>query len=113
MLTTVVDDFFDVGGSEGEQMNLIQLVEEYIVVKTVFSFQLLSQFFCTNINVIEPNCRWDVDVNTDCCSEEVKIIFSAIRSTISEIGEKSVKRQGRNVKDNVIKIVRSFFHLST
>lgn len=55
------------------------------------------------------NCRWDVDVSSVCCSEAVKIIFSAVRSTICEIGEKSVERQGRNVKDNVIKIVRCFF----
>ncbi|CAI8587494.1 unnamed protein product [Vicia faba] len=75
VLTTVVDDFFDVGSSEEEQLNLIQLVE-----------------------------KWDVDVSTVCCSEAVKIIFSAVRSTICEIGEKSVERQGRNVKDNVIKI---------
>ncbi|XP_058751576.1 terpene synthase 6, chloroplastic-like [Vicia villosa] len=75
VLTTVVDDFFDVGSSEEEQLNLIQLVE-----------------------------KWDVDVSTVYCSEAVKIIFSAVRSTICEIGENSVERQGRNVKDNVIKI---------
>ncbi|CAL5187091.1 unnamed protein product [Lathyrus oleraceus] len=75
VLTTVVDDFFDVGSSKEEQQNLIQLVE-----------------------------KWDVDVSSVCCSEAVKIIFSAVRSTICEIGEKSVERQGRNVKDNVIKI---------
>ncbi|KEH38225.1 Ent-kaurene synthase [Medicago truncatula] len=84
VLTTVVDDFFDVGSSEEEQVNLIQLME-----------------------------KWDVDVNTVFCSEAVKIIFSAVRSTICEIGEKSVERQGRNVKDNVIKIwldlMRSMF----
>ncbi|XP_027342506.1 ent-kaur-16-ene synthase, chloroplastic isoform X2 [Abrus precatorius] len=75
VLTTVVDDFFDVGGSEKEQVDLIQLVEE-----------------------------WDVDINTVNCSETVKIIFSAIHSTVCEIGERSVKRQGHNVKNNVIKI---------
>ncbi|RDY07072.1 hypothetical protein CR513_08859, partial [Mucuna pruriens] len=75
VLTTVVDDFYDVGASLEEQVDLIQLVE-----------------------------KWDVDINTVCCSETVKIIFSAIHSTVCEIGEKSVKRQGRNVKNNVIKI---------
>ncbi|XP_020237613.1 ent-kaur-16-ene synthase, chloroplastic isoform X2 [Cajanus cajan] len=75
VLTTVVDDFFDVGASEEEQVDLIQLVE-----------------------------KWDVDINTVSCSETVKIIFSAIHNTVCEIGEKSVKRQGRNVKNNVIKI---------
>ncbi|KAK7271353.1 hypothetical protein RJT34_27171 [Clitoria ternatea] len=75
VLTTVVDDFFDVGSSEEEQVDLIQLVEE-----------------------------WDVDINTVCCSETVKTIFSAIHSTVCEIGERSVKWQGRNVKNNVIMI---------
>lgn len=75
VLTTVVDDFFDVGGSEQELVDLIQLVE-----------------------------KWDVDINTVSCSETVKIIFSAIHGTVCEIGDKSVKRQGRNVKNNVIKI---------
>ncbi|XP_047170318.1 ent-kaurene synthase TSP4, chloroplastic isoform X1 [Vigna umbellata] len=75
VLTTTVDDFFDVGGSEKEQVDLIQLVE-----------------------------KWDVDINTACCSETVKIIFSAIHGTVCEIGEKSVKRQGHNVKNIVIKI---------
>ncbi len=30
VLTTVVDDFFDIGGSEEELVNLIQLVEKYV-----------------------------------------------------------------------------------
>lgn len=29
MLTVIVDDFFDVGGSKEEQENLIELVEKY------------------------------------------------------------------------------------
>lgn len=32
VLTTVVDDFFDVGSSEEEQLNLIQLVEGYVLL---------------------------------------------------------------------------------
>lgn len=30
ILTTVVDDFFDIGGSTEELLNLIQLVEKYL-----------------------------------------------------------------------------------
>ncbi|XP_028773298.1 ent-kaur-16-ene synthase, chloroplastic-like [Neltuma alba] len=75
VLTTVVDDFFDVGGSEEELVQLIQLVE-----------------------------RWDVDLSDVSCSEPVKIIFSAVRDTICEIGENSFKWQDRNVKDHVKKI---------
>lgn len=75
VLTTVVDDFFDVGGSEEELVNLIELIE-----------------------------RWDVNGSADFCSEEVEIIYSAIHSTISEIGDKSFGWQGRDVKSQVIKI---------
>ncbi|XP_007022741.2 PREDICTED: ent-kaur-16-ene synthase, chloroplastic isoform X1 [Theobroma cacao] len=75
VLTTVVDDFFDVGGSEDELLNLIQLVEKH-----------------------------DVDVSIQCCSEQVEILFLALRSTISEIGEKAIAWQGRNVKTHVTEI---------
>lgn len=35
ILTTVVDDFFDVGGSIEELLNLIQLVEKYVSTSTL------------------------------------------------------------------------------
>ncbi|KAE8731459.1 Detected protein of unknown function [Hibiscus syriacus] len=73
VLTTVVDDFFDVGGSEDELLNL-PLVEKH-----------------------------DSDT-TSMCSEEVEIIFSALHSTISDIGEKAIAWQGRNVKTHVTEI---------
>jgi len=74
---------------------------------------ILSQIFSAILVMFwKWNCRWDVDINIDCCSEAVKIIFSTMHSTICEIGEKSVKRQGRNVKDKVIKIVRYFLIFS-
>ncbi|XP_012068527.2 ent-kaur-16-ene synthase, chloroplastic [Jatropha curcas] len=75
VLTTVIDDFFDVGGSEEECVNLIQLVE-----------------------------KWDVDGSTHFCSEQVNIIFSALHSTICEIGEKAFRWQGRKVTSHVIEI---------
>ncbi|KAF7835719.1 ent-kaur-16-ene synthase, chloroplastic isoform X1 [Senna tora] len=75
VLTTVVDDFFDIVGSKEELVQLIQLLE-----------------------------KWDVDLNTISCSEPVEIIFRAVRSTICEIGERSLKTQGKNVQDHVIKI---------
>lgn len=57
VLTTVVDDFFDVGSSQEEQVNLIQLVEEYtLVLKAVksldFLFEFYHFFFCKNSNVM-------------------------------------------------------------
>ncbi|KAF3974818.1 hypothetical protein CMV_001865 [Castanea mollissima] len=75
VLTTVVDDFFDVGGSVEELVNLIQLVE-----------------------------KWDVDVSTDCCSENVEIIFSALHSTICDFADKGLTLQGRNVISHIIDI---------
>ncbi|KAE8654116.1 Ent-kaur-16-ene synthase [Hibiscus syriacus] len=75
VLSTVVDDFFDVGGCEDELLNIIQLVEKH-----------------------------DLDANIRCCSEEVEIIFSALHSTISEIGKKAIAWQGRNAKTHVTEI---------
>ncbi|XP_050214572.1 ent-kaurene synthase TSP4, chloroplastic [Mercurialis annua] len=75
VLTTVVDDFFDVGGSVEELMNLLQLIE-----------------------------KWDVDESDHFCSEHVEIVFSALHSTISEIGEKASTWQGRSMTDTVVKI---------
>ncbi|CAM8877053.1 unnamed protein product [Rhodiola kirilowii] len=75
VLTTVVDDFYDVGGSKKEHENLVQLVE-----------------------------KWNADVATDSCSEDVGIIFSAIHGTISEIGEKAMKFQSRDVTGHVIEV---------
>ncbi|KAL1815036.1 terpene synthase 6, chloroplastic [Daucus carota subsp. sativus] len=75
ILTTVVDDFFDVGGSIEELLNLIQLVE-----------------------------KWDVNEETECCSEHVRIIFSALHHTICEIGESAFKRQAWHVTTHIIEI---------
>nr|QZX44705.1 ent-kaurene synthase 1 [Cistus creticus subsp. creticus] len=75
VLTTVVDDFFDIAGSEEELVNLIQLVETYNGIGGV-----------------------------NCCSEHVEIIFSAIWSTIREIGERAVPWQGRDVTSHVTEI---------
>ncbi|PRQ30333.1 putative ent-kaurene synthase [Rosa chinensis] len=75
VLTTVVDDFFDVGGSKEELVNLIQLVE-----------------------------KWDVNPRTDSCSENVEIVFSAIKSLVSEIGINAFARQERSVTNHVIEI---------
>ncbi|KAL6562416.1 Ent-kaurene synthase 1, chloroplastic [Orobanche gracilis] len=80
ILTTVVDDFFDVGGSIEKLENLIQLVK-----------------------------IWDdVDVSTECLSKNVQIIFSALRQTICEIGEKGSSRQERIVTKHIVSIVRFF-----
>ncbi|MED6123317.1 hypothetical protein PIB30_047971 [Stylosanthes scabra] len=74
VLVTIVDDFYDVGSTEDEKLNLVQLMED-----------------------------WDVDIDSACCSENVKIIFCTIRSAIQEIRERAVKWQGRNVEGSIIK----------
>ncbi|XP_058218666.1 ent-kaurene synthase, chloroplastic isoform X2 [Rhododendron vialii] len=80
VLTTVVDDFFDIGGSLVELENLIQLVE-----------------------------KWDVNLTADCCSEHVQIIFSALHSTICEIGAKAFTFQGRNVTTHWLDLLHSMW----
>ncbi|XAR56925.1 Ent-kaurene synthase [Bertholletia excelsa] len=75
VLTTVVDDFFDIGGSIEELENLIQLVE-----------------------------KWDVNMAFDCCSEHVKIIFSALYHTLNEIAANAFKFQGRSVLSHIVDI---------
>ncbi|KAK0594935.1 hypothetical protein LWI29_001930 [Acer saccharum] len=74
-LITVVDDFFDVGGSEEELINLVQLFE-----------------------------KWDVKESISCCSEDVEILYSALHSTICEIGHRSVSWQGRNLTSHMVEI---------
>ncbi|KAK3025100.1 hypothetical protein RJ639_044340 [Escallonia herrerae] len=81
VLTTVVDDFFDVGGSIEELLNLIQLFE-----------------------------KWDVNGETDFCSEEVRIIFLALRQTICEIGEQAFRRQARSVTSHIVEIWLNLLH---
>ncbi|KAM7526916.1 hypothetical protein LguiA_016818 [Lonicera macranthoides] len=75
VLTTVVDDFFDVGGSVQELVNLIQLVE-----------------------------KWDVNIESDCCSEQVRIVFSALRRGISEIADQALICQRRSVTSHIVEI---------
>ncbi|KAL7605320.1 hypothetical protein Lser_V15G15694 [Lactuca serriola] len=75
MLTTVMDDFFDGGGSIDELVNLVQTVE-----------------------------KWNVDVQNDCCSEEVRILFLAIKDTASSNIDKAFKWQERDITSHVVEI---------
>ncbi|KAK6930388.1 Terpene synthase, metal-binding domain, partial [Dillenia turbinata] len=75
VLAYVVDDFFDVGSSQQEQENLIHLLG-----------------------------KWDIDEDTEFCSEAVEIIFLALRDTINESTDMALKWQGRCVKAHIIQI---------
>nr|ALJ30097.1 kaurene synthase-like protein [Stevia rebaudiana] len=71
-LITILDDFFDIEGSMGELENLIQCIE-----------------------------KWIVNVNTDCCSEEVSIMFLALKDFLSWMGDAAYKWQKRDVTSHV------------
>lgn len=75
VLTTVIDDLFDVGGTMEEMKNLVELVE-----------------------------RWDVSNSSDCCSEQVEIVFSALKQTICELGDKTLAWQSRDETHHIIQI---------
>ncbi|WVZ87066.1 hypothetical protein U9M48_033761 [Paspalum notatum var. saurae] len=75
VLTTIVDDFFDVGGSKEELENLIILVE-----------------------------RWHEHHRYDFYSEKVKIVFSAIYTTTNQLGVMASAAQGRDVVKHLAEI---------
>ncbi|KAH6777165.1 Terpenoid cyclases/Protein prenyltransferases superfamily protein [Perilla frutescens var. frutescens] len=106
ILTTVVDDFFDVGGSVEELKDLIRLVELCVSIPMLLP-PLGSAYFCDDLEVTVYHHfrhRWDVNVSTECSSNNVQIIFSALWHTICEIGDKGFKLQGRIITDNIIAI---------
>ncbi|KAL4586184.1 hypothetical protein LXL04_010816 [Taraxacum kok-saghyz] len=74
-LITAIDDFFDGGGSMDELENFVQLVD-----------------------------KWNVNVNNDCCSEEVRILFLALKDLVAWIGDKAFKWQARDITSHVIEI---------
>ncbi|XP_042756891.1 ent-kaurene synthase 1, chloroplastic isoform X1 [Lactuca sativa] len=75
ILTTVIDDFFDVGGSMDELVNFVHIIE-----------------------------KWNVNVENDCCSEEVGVLFLALKDAVCWIGDKAFKIQERNITSHVIEI---------
>uniref|UniRef100_J3M1B3 Uncharacterized protein n=1 Tax=Oryza brachyantha TaxID=4533 RepID=J3M1B3_ORYBR len=75
VLTTVVDDFFDVGGSKEELENLVALVE-----------------------------RWDKNEKTEYYCEQVEIVFSAIYTSTNQLGSKASAVQGRDVTKHLVEI---------
>nr|CAB3485715.1 unnamed protein product [Digitaria exilis] len=75
VLTTVVDDFFDVGGSTEELENLVALVE-----------------------------MWDEHHKLDFYSEQVEIVFSAIYTSVNELGAHASLLQDRDVTKHLVEI---------
>lgn len=77
VLTTVVDDFFDVGGSKEELEDLTTLVE-----------------------------MWERHEETKYYSKQVEIVFSAIYSSVNQLGAKASAVQGRDVTGHLVEIWR-------
>uniref|UniRef100_A0A453CRK3 Ent-kaur-16-ene synthase, chloroplastic n=1 Tax=Aegilops tauschii subsp. strangulata TaxID=200361 RepID=A0A453CRK3_AEGTS len=75
VLTTVVDDFFDVGGSQEEHENLIALVE-----------------------------KWDEHSKDEFYSEQVKILFCAIYTTVNQLAAVASAVQNRDVQKHLIEL---------
>ncbi|KAG0527406.1 hypothetical protein BDA96_06G230600 [Sorghum bicolor] len=75
VLTTVVDDFFDVGGSKEELENLLLLVE-----------------------------MWDEHHEIEFYSEQVEIVFSSIYNSVNQLGAKASLLQDRNVTKHLVQI---------
>ncbi|CAL5014932.1 unnamed protein product [Urochloa decumbens] len=75
VLTTIVDDFFDVGGSTDELENLVALVE-----------------------------MWDEHHKIGFYSEQVEIVFSAIYTSVNELGAKASLLQDRDVTKHLVEI---------
>ncbi|CAN6276891.1 unnamed protein product [Urochloa humidicola] len=75
VLTTIVDDFFDVGGSTEELKNLVALVE-----------------------------MWDERHKIEFFSEQVEIVFCAIYTSVNELGAKASLLQDRDVTKHLVEI---------
>lgn len=75
VLTTIVDDFFDVAGSKEELENLVMLVE-----------------------------MWDEHHKVEFYSEQVEIIFSSIYDSVNQLGEKASLVQDRSVTKHLVEI---------
>ncbi|KAI3764337.1 hypothetical protein L2E82_14344 [Cichorium intybus] len=48
--------------------------------------------------------RWNVNVETDCISEDVRILFLALKDAICWMGDKAFKWQARDITSHVIEI---------
>ncbi|BAS79329.1 Os02g0568700 [Oryza sativa Japonica Group] len=75
LLTTAVDDLFDVAGSSEELQNLIALFE-----------------------------KWDAHNEIGFCSEDVETVFYAVYNTSNKIGERAAEVQNRSVISHIAQL---------
>lgn len=93
MLSTVVDDFFDIGGSLAELENLIQLVEKYV---SLFPCSLLSSAFFGPLHFCLQKCD-----SLICATDGIPIwllivVPSMFRSYFLHFTAQSVKLEPRH-----------------
>ncbi|CAL5057636.1 unnamed protein product [Urochloa decumbens] len=83
ILQTIIDDFFDGGGSTEELRNLVALIE-----------------------------GWDTHASIGFCSDDVEILFLAVYKTNNQIGARAANVQKRRVIDHIaevwVSVVRAF-----
>ncbi|KAI3877787.1 hypothetical protein MKW92_008406 [Papaver armeniacum] len=79
VLVTVVDDFFDRGGSREELSNLTEVFD-----------------------------KWNGASTTDFFSENVEIIISALQNAIDDFGEEVFSRQGYRVTSQLVEMWHSY-----
>ncbi|KAF3339808.1 ent-kaur-16-ene synthase [Carex littledalei] len=75
VLTTIVDDFFDVGGSIEELESLVALFD-----------------------------KWDGKCDKEFYSKQVQIIYMAIHGNINELATKAFALQNQDITDHLVKI---------
>ncbi|GJZ49447.1 Ent-kaur-16-ene synthase, chloroplastic-like protein, partial [Tanacetum coccineum] len=51
---------------------------------------------------VTVSCRWNINVDTDCCSEEVRILFLALKAEVCWTIDKAFKLQARDITSHVI-----------
>ncbi|XP_071718053.1 ent-kaurene synthase 1, chloroplastic-like [Rutidosis leptorrhynchoides] len=76
-LITVIDDFYDVQASSMDEL----------------------------VNLTDAIKKWNVNVDTDCCSEEVRLILLACKDFVNGVAVKAYKWQQRDVTSEVTKIL--------
>ncbi|KAL6640146.1 hypothetical protein ACP70R_021995 [Stipagrostis hirtigluma subsp. patula] len=106
ILTIVLDDFFDGGGSTEELENLITLIEKYMQLCSSVPVHFANPNIASAIACTDP-CfisRWDSHAGIGFCSEHVEILFFAIYNTNNKIGEKVAKVQKRSVVDHIAEV---------
>lgn len=109
ILTTAVDDLFDVVGSREEMENLVALIDKYSAsqLKHILAAALKNESVAFVLTADHRfwACRWDAHQEVGFCSQRVEILFRAVYDTNNHIGAKAAELQNRSVIDHIAEIV--------